>query len=74
MIPVFVILGCLECIGKNQYPVTTDYSVVSKLFEKLENERFVDYIEKGDFLWYPVWLHMFLFNCRTSDSGSWWNC
>lgn len=50
MIPVLVILGCLECIGKNQYPVTTHYSVVSKLFEKLENERFVDYIEKGDFL------------------------
>ena len=43
-------------------------SLVSKAFQKLANNRFVDHLEKCGLFLFPVWFQVFLINCRSSDS------
>ena len=44
MVPVFKNVG-ESCTAKNYYPVSI-LSVISKVFEKLGNNRIVDHLEK----------------------------
>ena len=43
-------------------------SLVSKAFQKLANNRFVDHLEKCSLFLFPVWFQVFLIDCRSSDS------
>ena len=53
--------------AKNYYPVSL-LSVVSKVFEKLVNNRIVDHQEKCGLFLFPGWFHVFSSSCRSSDS------
>ena len=54
MVPVFKNVG-ERSAAKSYYPVSF-LSVVSKVFEKLGNNKIVDHLAKYDlFFWFPVW-------------------
>ena len=53
MVPVFKNVG-ERSTAKNYRPVSL-LSVVSKVFEKLVNNRIVDHLEKCGFFLFPVW-------------------
>ena len=54
VVPVFKNVG-ERSTAKNYHPVSF-LSVVSKVFEKLENNRIVDHLEKCDlFFWFSIW-------------------
>ena len=54
VVPVFKTVG-ERSTAKNYRPVSL-LSVVSKVFEKLVNNRIVDHLQKcGLFFWFPVW-------------------
>ena len=57
--------------AKNYCPVSF-LSVVSKVFEKLVNNRIVDHLEKyGLFSDFQYGFRSFFINCRSSDSSVW---
>ena len=60
MDPVFKNAG-ERCTAKNYCPVSVR-SVVSKVFEKLVNNKLVDHLEK------LVWFQDLSINCRCTDS------
>ena len=53
MVPVFKNVG-ERSTAKNYHPVSL-LSVVSKVFEKLVNNRIVDHLENCDLFLFPVW-------------------
>ena len=53
MVSVFKNVG-ERSTAKNYRPVSV-LSVVSKVFEKLINNRIVDQVEKCGLFWFPVW-------------------
>ena len=52
MVPVFN--NARETAAKNYRPVSF-LSVVSKIFEKLVNDRIVDHLEICEFFLFPAW-------------------
>ena len=58
--PVFKNVG-ERSTGKNYHPVSL-LSVVSRVFEKLVNNRIVDHVEKS-FFRFPVWFQVFSISC-----------
>ena len=69
VVPRFKNLG-ERSTPKNYCPVSL-LSVLSKVFEKLVNNRIVDHLEKcGLFFWFPVWFQVFSINCWSSHSLS----
>ena len=56
---------------QKNYHLVSHLSVVSKVFEKLVNNRLVDHLQKCDlFLISNIWLQVFSINWRASDSLS----
>ena len=67
VVPVFRNVG-ERSTAKNYHPVSL-LSMVSKVFEKLVNNRIVEHLQKfGFFFWFPVWFYVFLINSRSSGS------
>ena len=67
VVPIFENVG-ERSTAKNYCPVSL-LSVVSKVFEKLVNNRIVDHLEKsGLFSDFQYGFKVFSINCRPSDS------
>ena len=57
--------------AKNYWLVSLS-SVIIKMFEKLENYRLDDHLEKlWPLSWFSLWFQFFLIYCRSSDSCIW---
>ena len=67
MVPVFKNVG--ERSTATNYCHVSFLSLVSKFFEEVPNNRFVDHLEKRDpFFCFLVWFYVFSINCRFSGS------
>ena len=66
VVPVFKNGGKRSTV-KNYLPASL-LSVVSKVFEKLLNNRIVDNLEKCGLFLISRWFQVFLINCRSSHS------